>query len=456
MSNSLEMQDFVLKIEQALLKVLSGDYADVDDGTCSTTSLIKQIAEQQTFRIQRNLARTVEMSVTANKGVSNASEMFGEIREIDVQANTIASAVEEMTASVNTIAATASETATDVANVAERAQSGMQAASEAQTSMSTIADAVEKSVDQVNQLAEASEEIGTIVKDIEAIAKQTNLLALNATIEAARAGEAGKGFAVVASEVKNLANQTAQATDTIRGRIDSLLSQICDITELMNMGSFTVQSGQDVISRSTSEMEEITQQVNVVNGRMDEINTILTQQADASNEVAGGVATIAKMSSSNVEKINTVIEVLEETEAPIIAGVNELVPRAGKYATLFAAKSDHMIWMRKLSQMLAGRAVLKADELADHHGCRLGKWYDNQTDPELINKPEWAELITPHREVHENGIQAARAYEAGNFDLAVEHVRKAGAASHNVQALLDRLIKAFHKGEEAQDVEMFG
>ena len=100
---------------------------------------------------------------------------------------------------------------------------------------------------RVDALARASQRIGEIVAQIEAIAKQTNLLALNATIEAARAGEAGKGFAVVATEVKNLANQTARATDDIRGRIATLKSDMDAIVATMRAGAETVGAGQEAV-----------------------------------------------------------------------------------------------------------------------------------------------------------------------------------------------------------------
>ena len=74
----------------------------------------------------------------------------------------------------------------------------------------------------INELGESSQEIGKVIRTITSIAQQTNLLALNATIEAARAGEAGKGFAVVANEVKELAKQTATATEDISEKIESI------------------------------------------------------------------------------------------------------------------------------------------------------------------------------------------------------------------------------------------
>jgi len=426
-------------IEKGLQLLVAGDYQSVPEGTCPLTALIKQVADKQTGRIKRNLERTVEMSVTANKGVAGVAEMMREIKEIDGQSQSIAAAVEEMAASVNSISSSACGAAEEVDHVASSAAIGLDAAIKAQSSMDEIADSVQNSAAKVDDLSAASEEIGSIVKDIEDIAKQTNLLALNATIEAARAGEAGKGFAVVASEVKNLATQTAAATENIRGRIDNLRTEMDTIIAVMQEGNEKAASGRDVINASTDEMKNISQQVGIVNSRMNEINGILEQQAEASQEVAAGVTTIATMSAQNVKQIGDVIETLEATEAPIVEGVNELVSRGGKAATIFAAKSDHMIWMRKLSQMLAGRGALNHKELADHHTCRLGKWYDAQQDRNFTSLPEWRALKEPHREVHAAGIEAARLYSVGDIDGALSYVKKAGDASTEVMALLDRI-----------------
>jgi len=431
--------DQLTNIEASLQIMLAGDYLQVPEGTCLHTTLVRQLADLLIGRADSNLARTVDMSITANRGVSGIASMMREIKEIDNQNQSIAAAVEEMAASVSSISESAEGAAGDVDQVAESAAIGLDAAMRAQASMDEITVSVQNSASKVDDLSAASEEIGSIVKDIEDIAKQTNLLALNATIEAARAGEAGRGFAVVASEVKNLANQTASATENIRSRIENLRAEMAGIITAMNEGNVKAADGRAVIEESTQQMQNISQQVDVVNSRVSEINGILGQQAEASMEVSSGVATIAKMSANNVVQIDGVISIMEETEAPIVEGINSLMGRAGKSAVIHAAKSDHMIWMRKLAQMLAGRTALNPEELADHHSCRLGKWYDKQRAPEFINLPEWKTLIDPHRDVHAAGIEAARFYAKGDIENAIAQVAIAEAASQNVMSLLSRI-----------------
>ena len=129
----------------------------------------------------------------------------------------MASGTEEMSANVKTVAAAVEEMTASISEVAKNAEHAAQIAGEASNLAQT-------SNQNIGQLGEAADAIGKVIETIQDIAEQTNLLALNATIEAARAGDAGKGFAVVANEVKDLAKQTAEATEDIRHRIEGIQS----------------------------------------------------------------------------------------------------------------------------------------------------------------------------------------------------------------------------------------
>jgi len=103
------------------------------------------------------------------------------------------------------------------------------------------------------------------------------------------------------------------------------------------------------------------------------------------------------------------------------------------------AKSDHMIWRKKLAEMLIGKTKLNPAELSNHHTCRLGKWYDSLQDGELKQHPAFARLEAPHREVHAFGIEAAQMYQKGDLDGAVTAVERAAQASLSVLQGLDDL-----------------
>ena len=232
--------------------------------------------------------------------------------------------------------------------------------------------------DQSTQrLDSAADQIGEVISLITGIAEQANLLALNATIEAARAGEAGKGFAVVAGEVKNLSNQTSKATEDIRGRIDNLRSEMDGIVTSMREGADAVAEGREVITGAGQEMRSMSEQVIGITLKMEEIAGILSQQTAASHEVAEGITAIAGMTANNVAQIESVVDFLAATDEELVAGLDDLLNQQIPDMTIYRAKSDHIIWKKKLAEMM----VQKQDQ------ALLAK--AQKTVPKL-NKVNWA------------------------------------------------------------------
>lgn len=438
------MSDEDLKIiEHDIDLLLAGKFTDVETSDLEGSPLlqkVKQLAAKSVERSEENLRRTVDYSITSNKGMSSVARMSRYISDVNDESQSIASAIEELASSVQIISGSAEQASGEVNQVADSAAAGIVAADNATKAMNQIADTVHDAGSRVDALAKTSEEIGKIVKDIDDIAKQTNLLALNATIEAARAGEAGKGFAVVASEVKSLASQTATATDTIRSRIAALQDEMHGIVSTMEAGEDVVNEGRQIIKTSADEMHGISKQVDSVNTHMYEINSILEQQVQATSEVSIGAGVIADKSHQNSESIKEVMRLLSDTEKPIAESINYFTSKSGFGATLHAAKSDHVIWMRQLSQMLAGGLQLEASDLVDHHSCRLGQWYDSQKDERLTGLSEWRQLEKPHKEVHAAGIKAVEFMQNRDISSALQHVQVADKASAEVLTLIDGII----------------
>ncbi|MGE5547339.1 MAG: methyl-accepting chemotaxis protein [Solirubrobacterales bacterium] len=429
----------VAAIEHMLDLVLAGRYSAVPEGQCAISAKIKEMARKLEERALAELKRNVEMSVNINEAVTDTAGMMRDITEVDRRSQTIAAAAEELVASVGEIARNSESAAEDACAAQTAASEGQTAADQAVETMREIAQAVDAAAAKVDALAQASVQIGDIVNQIEAIARQTNLLALNATIEAARAGEAGKGFAVVAGEVKHLANQTARATEDIRTRIALLRQEMATIVDSMQQGARAVEQGQEVILATGDSMRRVAEQVAGVTAKMQDIAAILTQQTDASSEVSAGITAIAEMAGRNVVAITGVVEVMDRSAAVISRTLGEMAKLEIKDLTIHVAKSDHMIWRKRLADMLVGRESLDPSELSDHTQCRLGKWCAAVSDPSIRAHPAFKQLEEPHRLVHQHGIEAARRYQRGDLDGAIACVEQVAVASKGVMAALDQL-----------------
>jgi methyl-accepting chemotaxis protein len=211
-------------------------------------------------RASRMESRIVEFEATVRAALDSLQKSANSMQ---TSAQNMSTTADQSSALVNAVASAAEETSVNVQTVSSGTEQLSSSISEIGRQVITSSEIARKAVDEAGQtdatmqgLAENADRISVVVDLIQSIASQTNLLALNATIEAARAGEAGRGFAVVASEVKNLANQTAKATDEIRAQISSMQEVTTSAVGAIRSISNTISEINDVTTAITAAVEE--------------------------------------------------------------------------------------------------------------------------------------------------------------------------------------------------------
>ena len=268
---------------------LQAIYNPIFDGDGKPFKVVKNAID-----ISARKAAEVALKVTLNTVNQNAQALASSSEELTAVSQQMSSNSEETATQSNVVAAASEQVSKNVATVATSAEemsaSAKEVAKNASEAAKVATQAVKVASDTnktVAKLGESSIEIGKVIKVITSIAQQTNLLALNATIEAARAGEAGKGFAVVANEVKELAKQTATATEDISGKIEAI---------------------QNDTKAAVSAIDEIGKIINQINDIQNTIASAVEEQTATTNEIARNAAEAAKGSteiSKNIASVST-------------------------------------------------------------------------------------------------------------------------------------------------------
>ncbi|WP_316978572.1 methyl-accepting chemotaxis protein [Shumkonia mesophila] len=281
--------------------------------------------ETRAERARRIEALCQSFDATSTKAVTSVAEAASQMRssseamgataeETTRQASAVTAASEQASANVQTVASAAEELAGSISEIGRQVTQASQIAAAAVTE-------AEKTNVKVQGLAQAANKIGEVVALITDIAEQTNLLALNATIEAARAGDAGKGFAVVASEVKNLANQTAKATDEIGAQIAGI---------------------QSATREAVAAIEEITRTISQINEVNSGVASAVEEQGVATQEIARNVEQAAVGTQEVSANIGGVSKAANETGA--VAGqIHKAAGDLSQQSEKLRAEVDHFL-----------------------------------------------------------------------------------------------------------------
>lgn len=254
----------------------TGEYRRIVEGINTTLEMVVE-----PLKVTAENASALASSSEELTAVSQ--QMAGNAEETATQANVVSAASEQVSKNVASVASASEQMQASIREISKNANESARVAKNAVSVAHSTNETVKK-------LGESSQEIGNVIKVITSIAQQTNLLALNATIEAARAGEAGKGFAVVANEVKELAKQTAKATEEIGQKIEAIQGDTKGAVTAIEEISTIINQINDISNSIASAVEEQTATTN-------EIGHSVAEAATGVGDIAkniGGVALAAK------------------------------------------------------------------------------------------------------------------------------------------------------------------
>ncbi len=239
--------------------------------------------------------------------------------------------ISQTTATVDEVRQTAEENTDRAQTVADAAQrsveiseTGLEAVERTVSGMESIKVKVEQIAMNIKALSEQTEQIGNIISTVNDIAEQSNLLALNASIEAARAGEQGKGFAVVATEVRNLAEQSQQATAQVREILSATQKAIKSVAAATDEGTIGVEGGMALAQQSGVTIQTLATAINEAAVSAQQIVASANQQSAGMDQIAGSMADINQaMTDSRASNKQTESAVASLTE--LGEGLNEVV-----------------------------------------------------------------------------------------------------------------------------------
>ncbi|MBF0365546.1 MAG: nitrate- and nitrite sensing domain-containing protein [Oligoflexia bacterium] len=412
------------------------------------TAKLQEIMKQVQQKIQGIAGTSGELFLMARKLHFNGTELSESANlaaaaseELRVNSESVSTGVIQASQNLINVVSSTGQMSSTIKEIAEKSERARAISSSASTDATLM-------VNSMEHLGSAAQEIGNVTETITFISSQINLLALNATIEATRAGSAGKGFAVVANEIKELAKQTATATDDIKNKISlvqtSTTSAITDIQKIskviteINDTIITIAAAieeQAVVTKNiSSNIEQAAQGVDEAAIRVKENTTVITS-------IVKDISTMS-ITSESIKEDSSQLHAIAST---LTQDTDELGGLAGSFKTretkfdVIAIKRGHSDWKNRILDLFEGKKQLAVADVVNHKECKFGKWYYSPEGQRLSHLTDFMALGELHEKFHKQAKSSCEKWHANEKKEAKKIYDEMANTSRELFKLLDKV-----------------
>ena len=387
------------------------------------------------------LGQTGQVAGALKLLIERQNEAAGEAYKQVSQSKEINTVVEETNATVARLAESISETSKSAVAVTDSSSAHEETVNAMKEGMNNFSALMSDLQLDISNLTQETAGIDQIVGTITDIAEQTNLLALNAAIEAARAGEQGRGFAVVADEVRKLAERTKNSTAEISQKLKIVKASSSQTADHMVLALDNLVGTIDHTNSVGQHLSEVIEASRRITAEMvqcsDSMNQLAAQSRQLSATTADGLAAATAIISG--------VEVSLHEALKIILKVDELRAQTAQFKVdisthdfITLVQGDHLIFLYKIMAHMKGLITLDPTKIADHHSCRMGKWYDTEGKASCNHLPAFKEIDGVHESFHKTARKLLEEVDPARREQLFAEMKR---DSERVIELLENLKK---------------
>lgn len=311
--------------------------------------------------------------------------------------------------------------------------------------------------EDVQKFQEKIDKIQDIVELVKEVASQSDLLALNASIEAARAGEVGRGFAIVAEQVRLLSYSTSELAENIATHVTELRNDIGTLATSMNNTTASLAEGNVKVEASLADISKMAEQMLSIKEKIDTVFEDIDMQSNVTKSFTKQISSISDSyeelvkdcteQGTHIFKIGRYIDTARSDMARGLSAITQ-------QDWLRVYEIDHFILMWRIYNHAMGFEQLKITQLNNPESCKLGKWINSQTNPNITGSPEFAELKRAHYGVHDLACKSWEAKEANNTELALEYFNQTYEAYFIYQKAIQGMMELFTRLGDSEKTEI--